>query len=247
MFKRCTAPCTDEAERTVAVTTYEVGLEQEKTDKIAAVAARARTVAAELGQDPAALSTFLRHYFRHVDAGDIDERDVADLLGVVESHYRAALVRPTGTDVIQVLPPSQSGDISGTGGATVMQVVTDDLPFLVDSVTMEVLRQGWSIREVFHPQFLVRRDADGRLAGIVSAEVAASDASVVHESWMHLEILPPSSARRDGSAGPELAAGVQEVLDLVGQAVEDWRAMTRRVEKLRPLRMRSTSYLIGSV
>ena len=42
-----------------------------------------------------------------------------------------------------------------------MQIVTDDRPFLVDSVTMEVLRQGWSIREVFHPQFLVRRDVDG--------------------------------------------------------------------------------------
>jgi glutamate dehydrogenase len=34
---------------------------------------------------------------------------------------------------------------------TVVQIVTDDRPFLVDSVTMEVLRQGWSIREVFHP------------------------------------------------------------------------------------------------
>ena len=48
-----------------------------------------------------------------------------------------------------------------------VQIVTDDRPFLVDSVTMEVLRQGWSIREVFHPQFLVRRDLEGNLHGIV--------------------------------------------------------------------------------
>ena len=48
-----------------------------------------------------------------------------------------------------------------------VQIVTDDRPFLVDSVTMEVLRQGWSIREVFHPQFLVDRDLGGTLHGIV--------------------------------------------------------------------------------
>ena len=37
---------------------------------------------------------FLQHYFRHVDADDVDERSVENLLGLVESHYRAAMQRP---------------------------------------------------------------------------------------------------------------------------------------------------------
>lgn len=75
------------------VTTYEVGLEQDKTDKIAAVADAGRAVASELGQDPEAVATFMAHYFRHVDPSDLEDRTVSDLLSVVESHYRAALVR----------------------------------------------------------------------------------------------------------------------------------------------------------
>ena len=74
----------------VEVTTFEVELEQEKTEKIAQVAARGASLAAELGHDPGAVQLFLRHYFRHVDAQDVDERTIANLLGLVESHYRAA-------------------------------------------------------------------------------------------------------------------------------------------------------------
>ncbi len=213
------------------MTTYEVELEQDKTDKIAEVAARGAAVAADLGQDPEAVSTFLRHYFRHVDAADIDERDVDDLFGIVESHYRAALIRSPGEHVIHVLPPSQSGGLRSTGGATVLQVVTDDLPFLVDSVTMEVLRQGWSIREVFHPQFLLRRDTDGRLVDILTSARAAREHGVLHESWMHLEILPSARAARDGAVGEDLAGGIAEVLEMVGGVVGDWQAMTARCQQ----------------
>ena len=56
------------------VTTFEVELEQEKTEKIAAVAARGAVLAREFGQDPDDVQDFLRHYFRHVDAIDVDER-----------------------------------------------------------------------------------------------------------------------------------------------------------------------------
>ncbi|SEQ70497.1 NAD-glutamate dehydrogenase [Microlunatus flavus] len=207
------------------MTTYEVGLEQDKTDKIAAVAAAGRDVARELGQDPEAVATFMWHYFRHVDPADLEDRTVEDLLSVVESHYRAAMVREPGQDVVRVVGPRGAG---GVGGATVLQVVTDDLPFLVDSVTMEVLRQGWTIREVFHPQFLVLRDGSGRLRQLLRSAQAAQEPETLHESWMHLELLPPARLGSEAVAGDELEQGVHEVLDLVGVAVADWSSMARR-------------------
>jgi len=214
------------------VTIFEVELEQEKekTQKIAQVAARGASIAARLGHDPAAVQAFLRHYFRHVDAVDVDERSVANLLGLVESHYRAAMQRPPSRAVITIRKPSQSDD-GWTASATVVQIVTDDRPFLVDSVTMEVLRQGWSIREVFHPQFLVRRDVEGKLLGIVSTSDADHDPSVVPESWMHLEILPPSRTGSRETLIPELEQGLLEVLRLVEDAVQDWQKMITRSEE----------------
>jgi glutamate dehydrogenase len=216
----------------VDVTTFEVELnqEKEKTAKIEQVAVRAASIAAEFGHDPEAVQVFLRHYFRHVDAIDVDDRSVANLLGLVESHYRAAMHRPAARAVISIRTPIQKDDGWTVGGATVVQIVTDDRPFLVDSVTMEVLRQGWSIREVFHPQFRVRRDLEGNLQGILRAREAERDPSAIPESWMHLEILPP--ARPDGRdvLVSDLEQGLQEVLRLVEEAVEDWQKMITRSE-----------------
>ncbi len=197
--------------------------EREKSDKIAQVAARGARVAAETGQDPEQVAVFLTHYFRHVDAEDVEERSVADLLGLVESHYRQALRRPAETSVLSVRTPVQADDGWTAGGATVVQIVTDDRPFLVDSVTMEVLRQGWSIREVFHPQFIARRDPTGALRSIVRTKDAERDPTALRESWMHLEVLPPAQAGADRDA--RLEQGLREVLQLVTEAVDDWAAM----------------------
>jgi glutamate dehydrogenase len=228
------------------VTIFEVEIEQEKekTQKIAQVAARGASIADELGHDPDAVQVFLSHYFRHVDAVDVDERSVANLLGLVESHYRAAMQRPPARAVITIRKPSQSDDGWTAGGATVVQIITDDRPFLVDSVTMEVLRQGWSIREVFHPQFLVRRDLEGNLLGIARAGEAEHDPSVIPESWMHLEILPPSRTESRETLVPELENGLLEVLRLVEEAVEDWQKMITRSEET--IEMLKDPELIGA-
>jgi glutamate dehydrogenase len=210
------------------VTTFEVEREQEKTEKIAQMAARGAAIAAEFGQDPERVQIFLRHYFRHVDAIDVGERSVSDLLGLVESHYRLAARRPAARATIAIKTPVLAEDGWTAGGATVVQIVTDDRPFLVDSITMEVLRQGWSIREVFHPQFLVRRDLGGTMHGIVRASEAAEDPEVIRESWMHLEILPPLRSDTPESLVPDLEQGLLEVLRLVEEVVEDWARMKTR-------------------
>ncbi|HZA05550.1 MAG TPA: NAD-glutamate dehydrogenase, partial [Propionibacteriaceae bacterium] len=213
------------------MTTFEVELEREKSAKITLVAARGAKAAVEFGQDPDDVATFLTHYFRHVDAMDIDERSVEDLFGLVVSHYGLATQRPAARAAIAIRTPSQRDDGWTAGGATVVQIVTDDRPFLVDSVTMEVLRQGWSIREVFPPQFLVRRDLGGTLRGIVTADQADGDLTVLPESWMHLEILPPARPGTPAPVADDLEHGLLEVLRLVEEAVEDWQKMITRSEE----------------
>ncbi|WP_152364723.1 NAD-glutamate dehydrogenase [Microlunatus speluncae] len=210
------------------MTTFEVELEREKSAKIERLAERGAAIAAKFGHDAEAVKHFLTHYFRHVDAADIDERATEDLLGLVVSHFRLATERPPSRASIAVRTPSQTDDGWTTGGTTVVQIVTDDRPFLVDSVTMEVLRQGWSIREVFHPQFTVRRTLAGDLIDIVRESEAGNDPSVIAESWMHLEILPPPPAEQDGDPVDRLTDGLHEVLRLVDESVSDWRKMVQR-------------------
>ncbi|WP_091518637.1 NAD-glutamate dehydrogenase [Microlunatus soli] len=200
----------------------EADIEREKLAKIKSVAAKGAAIARRFGHEPERVKEFLGHYFRHVDADDVGIRTESDLLGLVVSHFRLAQERPADRAVVSVFTPMRDTDQWSVNGATVVQIVTDDQPFLVDSVTMEVIRQGWNIREVFHPQFLVRRDLAGHLQTIVRSSEAGAP-NVIGESWMHLEITPPADP--SDSADEDLAAGLREVLGSVAEAVADWEKM----------------------
>ena len=206
-----------------------IELDQEtgKRARIAQLAAVGADQAATLSADPDRAGEFLSHYFRHVEAEDLLDRSDAELLGLVVQHYRLAAQRPPGVPAIAVHTPTEGADGFSCAGATVCQIITDDLPFLVDSVTTEVVRQGWTIRDVFHPQYAVRRDITGALLDIVSMadfmDAAESDPTVLRESWMHLELLPPADPRPD--AETRLADGLRRVLRDVSDSVADWEKM----------------------
>ena len=110
-----------------------------------------------------------------------------------------------------------------------LQVVTDDLPFLVDSVTMEVLRQGWTIREVFHPQFLVLRDAErpAAAAAALGRRPRTSPPRCTSPGCTSSCCRPRGSGPRTPPR-PTSSAASHEVLDLVGVSVADWHAMAER-------------------
>src|SRR5437588_4531221 len=46
---------------------------------------------------------------------------------------------------------------------TVIEIITDDMPFLVDSTSMEVTRHGYAIHLILSPIINVPRDAQGQL------------------------------------------------------------------------------------
>ena len=69
---------------------------------------------------------------------------------------------------------------------TVIEVVSDDMPFIVDSVTMELARGSYGIDLVIHPVIRVRRDDDGQLLEVLEPDASAPDA--IAESVLHAEI-----------------------------------------------------------
>ena len=104
---------------------------------------------------------------------------------------------------------------------TVVETVVDDMPFLVDSVSMEVSRHGRAIHLGVRPIMRVRRDEDGNLL-----EVNGDEGE--NESLIHLELdrLP------DAAALEELKNDICRVLADVRAAVEDWRTMRERTRDI---------------
>ncbi len=164
---------------------------------------------------------FLQRYYRHVATEDLLAREPADLLGAALAHEDLARRRAVGTVNVCVINPSLES-AAWASGHTVVQIVTDDMPFLVDSVTAELTRHDRGIHLVVHPQLIVRRDATGLLQEVLDRDSApAGEFGVGTESWMHLEIDRVGSEQER----EEISTGLLRVLGNVRDAVEDWHKM----------------------
>ncbi|HEX7187999.1 MAG TPA: NAD-glutamate dehydrogenase, partial [Actinomycetes bacterium] len=193
-------------------------LEHAKDQLIARAAADPSAVAAWPGGAVEGLAAFLRRYYRHVAPEDLVGRRVEQILAAAMAHRDLAVSRPQGTASVRVRTPEGEGH-------SVVEVVCDDMPFLVDSVTAELSRHGRAIHLVIHPQLVVRRDVTGRLLDICDASTAADAgpdcADAVVESWMHVDI----DRETDSDERTALVADLERVLRDVREAVEDWPKM----------------------
>ncbi|GAA3525633.1 NAD-glutamate dehydrogenase [Nonomuraea rosea] len=188
----------------------------EAKDELLQRAAESCAVSSEHVSTEEALS-FLRFYYRYVAPEDLLDRNPVDVYGPAMSQKQLAEIRPQGRAVVRAYTPTL--DENGWDpGHSVVEVVTDDMPFLVDSVTMELDRHDLGTHLVVHPQMRVRRDMTGRMLGRGQEDVTGQ---MLVESWIHVEI----DRQADPGVLKGLEADLQRVLTDVRHAVEDFRKM----------------------
>lgn len=157
----------------------------------------------------------LELYYHHVPVADLGGRDVGALLDAVTGHLQVAAGRIPGSAAVLVHTPTVHAGY-GASGRTVVQIVTEDAPFLVDSIITELRRQGRTVRLVIHPLIPVRRDVRRRLSGVDPGGDAA-------ESWLRVEI----DRVDDHAELKEITRQLHRVLADVRVADADWSVMAR--------------------
>jgi glutamate dehydrogenase len=210
----------------VSTTTHE----SDKSDLLDKAAALARNGKGSGGPPHDAVDDLLAAYYRHVAPEDLADRSDADVYGALAAHHKLAARRPQGTAQVRVFTPTPAEHGWSAAGHTVVAVVVDDMPFLVDSLTMELSRQLRDVHLVVHPGFDVVRDITGELQSVTPVADGASppQGEAVRESWMHVEI----DRLREGDDPARIVDDVQRVLRDVREAVEDWTRMTGRVTEI---------------
>ena len=173
------------------------------------------------GEPPEA---FLAAYYRHVAAEDILTRNPSQLSGLAFSHRRLAMKRSTGSALVRLYTPTSEAD-GWPAARSLVQIVTDDMPFLVTSVTAELTRQGRAIHLVIHPQLQVRRDPTGHLLEVMTDENSSFSPDRIAESWISVEI----DLERRSEAAERVVRSVRQVLADVRVAVDDEPAMRAQV------------------
>src|SRR5215831_13975190 len=130
-----------------------------------------------------AIADFVVRYFGHVDPEDLAERQPIDLYGAALSHWNFARKRAPGQLRVRVFNPTIE-EHGWQSTHTIVEIVNDDMPFLVDSVTMEVNRHGLTLHLIIHPILPVERGADGTLVKLASPDAKTARA----ESFIHVEV-----------------------------------------------------------
>src|SRR4051794_12066209 len=188
---------------------------------VEAVVSRARDQAPD--QDTGLLhEEFVRRYYDRVPEEELAARDPANLCRAALAHLELLSGRRGPGSALRVYNPAPDRD-GWRSPHTVVEIVSDDMPFLVDSVTMELDRQGHAVESLIHPVMAVQRDASGAVRGF--GPLGAPNAR--SESVIHVEV-----AREPDAGGlRHLEDGLHHVLDDVAAAVADWPAMLERMEE----------------
>ena len=187
------------------------------TDDVGAITAVDRVVdhARNALPDRPEIESTLRRYFAHVDEADLDARRVEDLFGLAMDHLALASSWQEGTVAIEVANPRVELD-GWRSDHTIVRIVTRDIPFLVDSVTMELSRLGIGIHLVVHP--------------ILDFPVGGPDADGEHQA---LSLISVEVDRQSlDEARVTLTENLRRVIGDVEVAVRDWRPMQQRLRSI---------------
>ncbi|MEH0823593.1 NAD-glutamate dehydrogenase [Micromonospora sp. CPCC 205714] len=164
-------------------------------------------------------ATLVSRFWRFAPDEELIGFTAEEMLDAARAHRDLAQQRVPGELKLRIHEPHAEQH------HTVIEIVTDDMPFLVDSVTALLNSYHLDVHLLVHPLVVVRREPLGRLTE-VSADVEPDDAIAgdLVESWMRIEIDPV----RDAAEREKLRRELQRVLTDVREAVEDWPKMRQR-------------------
>jgi glutamate dehydrogenase len=188
---------------------------------VADIVAELQGLAAERRPDDELLRSFLSCYYRELPDEDADERSTRETYGSAVAHLSLGRIRPPGELLVRVLSPDYERD-GWHSDRSLLLFVTDDVPFLVDTVRMVLDRYELGIHLLVHPMLCVERDEQDRIVSI-SASARTDDPKGV-EAWTQVEIdrCPPEVQER-------LERDVRSAITHVHRVVEDFEEMRDRM------------------
>jgi glutamate dehydrogenase len=184
---------------------------------------RVLTALADLQHDrPEVLAAFARAALRRVPDHLLRGADVhASARRLKEAFETIDARQPGEVDIRLRVPPT--GLDGRPQHTTVVEVASEDRPFLLSTVVDELQRTGHRVARSLHPIVGVERDEEGRIARIVPARTADH-----RESLLHLEL----EDRVPDDEVDEVIGQLHRLVDDVLLATSDYHAMRARIEAL---------------
>jgi len=153
--------------------------------------------------------------FKRAASEDLAVRSTAEWVAMAKGFYAQSQTRKSGKSLIRVFDPDAASD-GWNSPFTAIQIVNDDMPFLVDTVSLALAEAGSTVHLLMHPVLPVTRDGRGKLTKVGEGKL---------ESLIHVEIdrLP------DAASAKQLENTLRDAFDEVRSSVADWASMRHRM------------------
>jgi glutamate dehydrogenase len=169
--------------------------------------------------------SFLPQFYANMMATDLAAFTPKDRQRIAESIWSLASVRKNKEVLLRLFNPSIDTD-GWSVDHTIIEIVTDDMSFLVDSITAALQKRGLAIHLIIHPVLQVLRDGKSHLC-TMTADAKTADGYSVVESWMHIQIDHCLDMKLLQSIEQELRG----ILRDIRSAVEDWPTMRTKLNE----------------
>jgi glutamate dehydrogenase len=171
---------------------------------------------------------FVTHFFKRVAEDDIAARPAETWAALLRGLLDFVRVRKPGHPAVRVFNPTRE-DQGWESTHTVVEIVTADMPFLVDSVGIAAQASGLLLHGVIHPVYFIARDPGGHILSLsVDDANKGKSGAVVAESVMHVEVDRLGEPAELKELQEELVAALHDVTC----SVEDWPAMRMRMREI---------------
>lgn len=157
---------------------------------------------------------FINAFYKRMSSDELPQHDAQGWAALAIDFLDVARDRKPGKALVRLFNPTAKNE-GWESGHTVVQIVNDDMPFLVDSVTMSLAEQSIGVHVLGHPVVTFTRDKAGKILSVGEGQA---------ESLMHLEI-----DRQPAEAMPKIQKALEAVLDDVRSSVRDWPQMKAKM------------------
>ncbi len=172
-------------------------------------------------REPASFHQFVQRFYERTPVSDLEAMPPKTAVAIARGAIDFMQKREPGETKIRLFTPD-SAQHGYASKHLVIEIVGDDMPFLVDSLSAELTRHGLTIFETLHPMFSVRRDKKGELLGLAEPK----DEGALQESFIHFDVsaLPAELAEK------ALLDDLKWVLSHIRASVKDWRQVVAQAE-----------------
>jgi len=181
-------------------------------------------VQATLAKEDPALAEFSRAFYDRGAAEDLVAYTAEELIGFVRDAWQDFQTHELGTHRVSIADPAFKAQGSKVKGVTVIEIVNDNMPFLVDSVMDELQESKIEVHLVLHPIFIVERNGKGKLTS-ANARKKPPKRTDRQESLIHIHVTRIDTDE-DRAA---LKARLDKVLTDVRSVVADFKPMQERL------------------